>query len=134
MLDSRAALQKAGAAGLLGSGRGFFYLDAHWNADLPLREEVSTILEHCPDYVIAIDDFHVPHDEGFGYDDYGPGARLDVSYLEPALAGDSRVFLPGYSSENETGARRGIAIVCKEGEIAEWARGDARLLQVRPEV
>ena len=45
----------------------FVYLDAHWYEYLPLRDELSVIV-NWPNTVLMIDDFKVPFDEGFGWD------------------------------------------------------------------
>ena len=54
----------------------FFYLDAHWEGDLPLQEEIEIILRRFPNFLIMIDDFRIPGDSGYGFDDYGPGKML----------------------------------------------------------
>ena len=64
----------------------FFYLDAHWNDDLPLAEEIDIIFSHCPMAVVVIDDFEVPFDAGYGFDDYGPGKALVADYIKPAIS------------------------------------------------
>jgi hypothetical protein len=64
----------------------FFYLDAHWNADLPLAEEIDLVFSRCPLAVVMIDDFEVPWDPGYGFDDYGPGKALVLSYVKPAMS------------------------------------------------
>jgi predicted O-methyltransferase YrrM len=48
-----------------------FYLDAHWHADLPLAEELDIIFSRLPDALVILDDFQVPEDPGYGFDDYG---------------------------------------------------------------
>jgi hypothetical protein len=64
----------------------FFYLDAHWNDDLPLAGEIDIIFNHCPMAVVMIDDFEVPFDAGYGFDDYGPGKALVADYIKPAIS------------------------------------------------
>jgi hypothetical protein len=64
----------------------FFYLDAHWDDDLPLAEEIDIIFSRCPLAVVMIDDFEVPGDAGYGYDDYGPGKALISGYIRPAIS------------------------------------------------
>src|SRR5262249_42296175 len=64
----------------------FFYLDAHWNDDLPLAEELDIVFRRCPKAVVMIDDFQVPSDAGYGFDDYGPGKALVLSYIRPAIS------------------------------------------------
>jgi hypothetical protein len=54
----------------------FFHLDAHWEGDLPLQEEIEIILGRFPNFLIMIDDFRVPGDSGYGFDDYGRGKML----------------------------------------------------------
>lgn len=89
----------------------FFYLDAHWEEDLPLAEELRIIAADWTSAVVMIDDFEVPHDPGYAFDDYGPGRRLCVDYLPAdALIGWS-IFYPTVPSEVETGARRGCCVL-----------------------
>jgi hypothetical protein len=64
----------------------FFYLDAHWNDDLPLADEVDIVFSRCPRAVVMIDDFEVPSDAGYGFDDYGPGKALVSCYIRPAIS------------------------------------------------
>jgi hypothetical protein len=54
----------------------FFYLDAHWSEDLPLADETEFIIRNLNTFTIMIDDFEVPRDSGFAYNDYGPGKHL----------------------------------------------------------
>lgn len=46
-----------------------FYLDAHWARDLPLHGELELIRRRWHDCVVMIDDFEVPGDPGYGFDD-----------------------------------------------------------------
>lgn len=106
--DSRAFLRRLASRG--GSDRTtLFYLDAHWEQDLPLREEVEIVAAHWGRAVIVIDDFEVPGDAGYGFDDYGPGKRLTAEYL-PDLSGWT-VAYPSAASRDETGVRRGCVIL-----------------------
>lgn len=54
----------------------FFHLDAHWDDDLPLRNEVQVIVESW-----KIDDFQVPDDLGNGFDDYGGEKTISLSFV-----------------------------------------------------
>jgi hypothetical protein len=86
--DSRTGLRKL-FDGPLAAQSGltvFFYLDAHWNDDLPLADEVDIIFSQCPRAVVMIDDFEVPSDAGYGFDDYGPGKALVSGYIRPAIS------------------------------------------------
>jgi predicted nucleic acid-binding Zn-ribbon protein len=88
-----------------------FYLDAHWHNDLPLSEEVKIILAECADPVIMIDDFRVPFDPGYEWDDYGPGNRVDLEQLKWLQSSDCRFFFPSLPSSEETGAARGVCVI-----------------------
>jgi hypothetical protein len=98
----------------------FIYLDAHWNEDLPLGEEIDIIFSRCLRAVVMIDDFEVHDDPGFTYDDYGPGKALNYAYIAPLVeTHDLALFYPSSSSQNETGRRRGCAVLCKAAVLAE---------------
>jgi predicted O-methyltransferase YrrM len=87
----------------------FVYLDAHWEDDLPLREELEIIRSTWPKAIVMVDDFQVPGDPGYTYDDYGPGKALVESYLPP-LEGWVLLY-PSLPSAQETGARRGCCVL-----------------------
>jgi hypothetical protein len=96
------------------------YLDAHWNADLPLAEEIEIIFSNCPNAVVMIDDFQVPEDSGYGYDDYGPGNALTPEYIAPAVRRYSLIKLyPALPSANETGCKRGCTVLTNKTELAD---------------
>jgi hypothetical protein len=102
----------------LADGPLFFYLDAHWNDDLPLAEELNLVFSGCAAAVVMIDDFQVPFDSGYGYDDYGPDKALVPSYIAPAVSNHGlRVFYPSTSSVNESGARRGCVVLAKHSAV-----------------
>jgi hypothetical protein len=114
--DSRAELRRLfeGPLECLRKAPLFFYLDAHWNEDLPLAEEIDIIFGRSSSAVVMIDDFQVPGDPGYGYDDYGPGKSLNAEYLASLTkTHDLMVFHPTAPSQEETGCRRGCAILCK---------------------
>ena len=83
-----------------------FYLDAHWEADVPRFEELE-IVAGRERAVVMIDDFQVLGDPGYGFTRYG-GAPLNLDYL-PELPGWTP-FFPAASSSEETGARRGCVV------------------------
>lgn len=94
----------------------FFYLDAHWNEDLPLREEIEIIFTACSSAIVMVDDFKVPEDAGYNYDDYGVGKSLELDYLSDAIDRcQLAVFFPVKPSDQETGKKRGCVVVCKGG-------------------
>jgi hypothetical protein len=99
--DSRTGLRGlfAGALHSLSSFAVFFYLDAHWNDDLPLAEELDIVFSRCPSAVVMIDDFEVPSDAGYGYDDYGPGKALVLGYIKPVISSHQlQVYYPSTPS------------------------------------
>ena len=89
----------------------FFYLDAHWNDDLPLWDELEIISTHWKRSVVLIDDFQIPGDEGYGFDDYGPGKKLAVENLPAKVLKTHRAYFPTAPSTAETGARRGATVL-----------------------
>lgn len=88
----------------------FFYLDAHWENDLPLAEELRVIAGAWSRAVVMVDDFEVPGDVGYGFDDYGPVGVLTEGYLPAEVSSWTR-FYPAASSSVETGARRGCVVL-----------------------
>lgn len=99
--DSRTGLLSLfdGALHPLSGSTVFFYLDAHWNDDLPLAEEIDVVFSRCPSAVVMIDDFEVPSDAGYGFDNYGPGKALVSSYIRPAISAHQlRAFYPSTPS------------------------------------
>jgi predicted O-methyltransferase YrrM len=84
-----------------------FYLDAHWLDYLPLRDEIELIIANFSDAVVVIDDFEVPDDPGYGFDNYGTDKRLSLDYLLQASTPPLAIYFPRARSEQESGARRG---------------------------
>ena len=70
--DSREFLKEL-CAKRIGGVPVLFYLDAHGSGDLPLADELEAILARPGSSLVLIDDFAVPGDAGYGFDDYGPG-------------------------------------------------------------
>ncbi|MDC0434309.1 hypothetical protein OAM69_01555 [bacterium] len=95
----------------------FFYLDAHWNEELPLDEELTIILSTCSCPIIMIDDFKVPGDPGYSYDDYGGTSVLEAKYIGKHVEQYNLCKLyPSVSSCMETGAKRGSIVLCRKRE------------------
>jgi len=118
--DSRIALRAflEGPLAQQRDSRLLFYLDAHWGEDLPLAEEVELIFSTCSNALVLIDDFQVIEDEGYGFDDYGPGKALTLEYLADTIRRfNLAVRFPSIGSSDETGAKRGCVLLCsKENE------------------
>jgi hypothetical protein len=112
--DSRQFLRSIVERGLCGE-RTFFYLDAHWREDLPLREEVELIGTHWSQFVIMIDDFEVPDDPGYGFDRYGRDKMLTLAYLRQKIDAHNLVaFFPAARSESESGGVRGCVVLAND--------------------
>jgi hypothetical protein len=136
--DSRTGLRRLfnGPLQALARHTLFFYLDAHGHVfgdDLPLAEELDIVFRRCPSAVVMIDDFAVPNDTGYGYDDYGPGRALVFDYIRPAIvAHQLQAFFPStpsvadYPSTPMAAAglvipgrlRRGCVVLVKEARHA----------------
>lgn len=111
--DSRAFLAQL-MRSPFGEGPNLFYLDAHWNADLPLAEELEIIFGWSPDSVVVIDDFEVPGDPGYAFDDYGVGKALTAEYISGvAERFKLHANYPTTPSADETGAVRGCVVLAQ---------------------
>jgi hypothetical protein len=99
-----------------------FYLDAHWYRDLPLADELELIHQHWERSTIVVDDFEVPGDQGYGFDDYGPGRRLTASYLPDAVMVGRTALYPAVDAADETGARRGCVVIVDDDLAAAVPR------------
>lgn len=115
--DSRAGLRRLAATRVLPPGRLFVYLDAHWLAELPLAEEIALAFRYWPDAVVMIDDFAVPDDPGYGFDDYGPGRVLTLAYLVDHGLLPAGVWFPRCAASAETGARRGCVVLAGAADV-----------------
>lgn len=107
--DSREFLEKA-LRQLDIDGNGFIYLDAHWQEDLPLVEEIKVILQSNRKVVIAIDDFKVPNDD-YAYDDYGPDKVISLDMLGFLNDPNFIFYFPVLPASRETGAIRGVCVL-----------------------
>jgi hypothetical protein len=116
--DSRSFLRRLGADPDFPRDDVFFYLDAHWGEDLPLREELEIIFSTWARPVVMVDDFKVPG-MNYIYDDYGPGKVLDVDYIAPVASKIKvEMFFPSVDSLHETGLKRGCVVLCAQESAA----------------
>ncbi len=91
-----------------------FYLDAHWEAHLPLAEEIDVIARHCADPLILVDDFEVPGDPDYTFDDYGDGAVLNEGYLKQnGLLDEFDALYPALPGSHESSFRRGCVMLLR---------------------
>lgn len=74
------------------------WVDAHGHGfQWPLREEIKFLTERFPEAAIFIDDFKVPGNDLFGYDQYD-GQECSIDYIHDSIVGDNLVAVfPSYS-------------------------------------
>lgn len=121
--DSASQIRRlAASSGHDRAARVFAYLDAHWRSDLPVRYEILELLSGWDSFCAVIDDFKVPGDPGYGFDDYGPGAVLDATLFEGLPLADVSLFYPSVPSADETGDRRGWVVLGRGPEIERELR------------
>lgn len=99
----------------------FFYLDAHQPGNVPLSDELDLIFRNWQQPVVMIDDFEVPGDPGYGFNEYGPGQRFGTE-LFSATSRTYSYFYPATSSGEETGYRRGCILLALPGRWVERLR------------
>lgn len=116
--DSRDFLRRLSGTESMPKSDVYFYLDAHWEEDLPLREEIQIIFAHWERAVVMVDDFAVPGST-YAYDDYGGGKELTMAYLEPLEDLGLQAYFPSIPAEQETGARRGCVVLCADPVVAD---------------
>jgi hypothetical protein len=111
----------------------FFYLDAHGYGDLPMADEIRLAFRYWPEAVVMVDDFAVPDDPGYGFDDWGPGKALSLGYLIDNGILPAGVWFPRCNSAAETGMRRGCVVLAHGADVIRrldslatlrsWAKG-----------
>lgn len=112
LLDSREFLTRSLDATAPGDQL-FIYLDAHWKDDLPLARELEIIDQSGVKAIIAIDDFRVPGDPGYKYDDYGPGRALTIELIEFLKTKGYRLYFPALPSNREDGSKSGVCVLTR---------------------
>ncbi len=121
--DSRRLLLALSRDRRLRRARLLAYLDAHWNPDLPLADEIDLIFSHWSESVVVVDDFEVPGDPGYGFDAYESGLRLDFSYLAGHVRTGLAVFSPATPSNAESGSKRGCVVLAADAAVAGRLNG-----------
>jgi energy-coupling factor transporter ATP-binding protein EcfA2 len=116
---------------IIAKDNGFLDLDAHWHDDLPLREEVDLIFRRWTRPVLMIDDFQVPDDSGYQFDDYGQGKKLSLEYLDPVAHLGFTPFFPALPSSEEVGVKRGWVVLASDGCSIDQLRKVTQLREWR---
>jgi hypothetical protein len=118
-MDSAAFLQRLAEDRSVTGATTLFYLDAHWGERLPLGEEMRTVARAFPAAIMVIDDFQVADDSAYGFDDFGPGKRLDLDYVRRTGVAGLRAFFPALRGAEEDGARRGCVALTANVSLAD---------------
>ncbi len=118
--------------------RVFFYLDAHVQDSsryhkAPLVEELEIIFTRWTEAVVMIDDFQVPG-TAYSFDDWGPGKTLNVECLEPLHHLRLSALFPLPGPQEETGAKRGWVVLCREHNIKQTLSAIKNLTEKMPKV
>ena len=105
----------------------FFYLDAHVQDSskyhkAPLLEELEIIFENWKEAVVMVDDFQVPGSD-YGFDDWGSGKTLNVEIIHALKPFGVTAFFPSVPAMQDTGAKRGWVVVCREQRITKILEG-----------
>ena len=67
-----------------------------------------------------IDDFQVPDDAGYAYDDYEVGKTLTTEYIAPLVSQFQLAeFYPRTPSTMETGLRRGCVVIVRNSTLID---------------
>lgn len=77
--------------------RSLFYLDAHWGAYWPLRDELAIVFGQCQNPVILIDDFDAGN--GLFFDQY-KDQKLGFTYIADHIPADYKFCLNPWSNRN----------------------------------
>ena len=117
-MDSLLALKNWSKVPEVVSRRTLFYLDAHWQQHLPLSHELQLIDHKFHSWIVVIDDFKVPSDSDYGFDDYGPGQVLDLEYINRCNIRKIIAFFPIVTGKWETGRRRGCIVLAGCRDLA----------------
>ena len=109
------------AGGVLPQQNTFFYLDAHGCCDKdsqPLKEEINIIAGHWENFVVMVDDFMVPNNNGYKYDNYGKSDALSLKLIDKLIRKYGLIpFFPAFSAAKETGYQRGCVVLTKTGVL-----------------
>ena len=116
--ESPTGLQELAKDSKFTDGNVFFYLDAHTHGlPSPLASELTIIFKYWSRAVVMIDDFQVPSDPGYAYDDYDDGTALTPDWLDSVLSEPYSTFFPQLPSSEETSHKRGSVVLAKDTTI-----------------
>lgn len=116
-MDARGFLLGLSARPEIVESECFFYLDAHWGKDVPLREEISIIASRWKRFIIMIDDFEVPGDDGYTHGSYGTLRSIGISRLRASHG--LGVYFPAMPSSEERSGAAGCVVLARSGPFAD---------------
>lgn len=88
-----------------------FYLDAHWEDECPLLEELAAIADITPNKsIIVIHDFQVPNKSEFGFDSY-KGQDFTFDWIQSSLNKIYQGNFKYYYNYVVAGACRGVIYI-----------------------
>lgn len=102
------------------------YLDAHWLDAIPTKTELMKLVEWGGDWVAVVDDFQVPNDDGYSFDQYGD---VIIGKNEVPRNLGIRTFVPAVSSSYETGARRGTGYLFFGNSLQKLSSASLKLIK-----
>ena len=95
-------------------------MDAHWGKDLPLKEEISIIASRWDKFVMMIDDFKVPGDDGYMHDSFGTLKYINMDSLKTKY--NLCAYFPSMPSSQEVKPPKGCVVLAKNDQYADGLR------------
>jgi len=109
------------------------YLDAHWESEVPTRNELVALSSWGGYWIAIIDDFEVPYSPistfQYGFDKY-ESSKIDAS-LVSGLESCS-LYFPTTLAAQETGNRRGTGYVFSHKALTYFTEEMFEKLEIRP--
>ncbi len=98
-----------------------------------MRDQLTIIFGAQAGAVVLIDDFRVPDDPDYGWDDYGPGQQLNATQFIDILPETAAIYFLSLRAREESGARRGCCVGAQNSSAAidscsllgRWSLSDA---------
>jgi len=115
--ESKSFLEKLTALLPVHNNKLFFYLDAHWEDEIPIKEELTIIFDRWKDAVVMVDDFAVPDDSGYACQKWSKEKTLCVEYIKDIIMTfHLTLFFPLADSKSETGHKQGCVVLARDQE------------------
>jgi len=119
-MDSREFLKELSKNPDITQNECFLYLDAHWGKDLPLKEEISMIASRWEKFVMMIDDFKVPDDDGYLHDSFGTLKYINMDRLKTKY--NLCAYFSSMPSSQEPKTPTGCIVLAKNDQYADGLR------------